>query len=425
MSHSTTSSFLETLRTEVRNGVVTRAQINDVAARLGLSTPNWFTQSPIFRVAEAATGRPGRPAMTYRVPALSELVTLKMGFVNDYTPDDSSFTPDAPVVVPVPQATHITPQQFKHDTANTEILNAATAELGNEVMLGSADTVPMVPAVNPNYVPWGPWEQMKRIIASKMFLPMMVTGPSGNGKTELCEQLCAELKREYVRINVTAQTDEDDLIGGMRLVDGDTKYALGPVPLAMLRGAVVNFDEIDLGGAAMMCLQPVLEGKPLYLKKLRRYIYPAPGFTVLMTGNTKGKGDETGAYAHTMFMNEAMLERIVVMFNLEWAPTATEQQILRNILKSYHLTDETLVAHLVEFATTTRVRFKATGGADQIATRRLIHTLRVYAALGARDINEALTATLSRYSPDTITGFMLCWNAIHDTVTASPSGVKR
>jgi hypothetical protein len=435
-----TSSFLAALTersTSTIDGcpVVSRADADFVRSQLSLEYPRWFVNGGKFKANTTKRG-------IFRVPTLAECQTLGVGYcepgksgrkpgvTSGRTPGTSAKNPKAPVVrqckpcavtpsiemvrpAPVDMATLV-----RDDRANTDIQSAVSKALGVEVLLGSSESIPYTPLVANTYVPWGHFKDLKTIIESEHFLPVMIVGPSGNGKTDMCEQVCATLGREYVRVNITSQTDEDDLLGGFRLINGETKYSLGPVPLAMLRGAVVNFDEIDLGGAALMCLQPVLEGKPLYLKKIGRYINPAPGFTVVATANTKGRGDD-GKYAHTTIMNEAMLERFSIMFEQGWADAATERKIVSHTLKQYGKYDATLVKHLVEWAGVTRANFEQQVCNDQIATRRLLHVARVFCALGS--IESAINHTLSRFDVDTKTAFKNLWNAIHENPKANPS----
>lgn len=431
-----TGQFLQTLKeisSQVYAGrnVVTRAEARTAAERHGLPFPRWFTNGSQFSVRRG----------TFYIPTEEECVTLNVGYgvttrqartpkapkpsnvemVTTTAPRTPrprrSAAPAAPVAAPasVPAAALV-----RDDAANTVMVSEISRALGVDVIFGSSDDVPVVPAVDPHYVAWGFYEELRTIVESGQFLPVMIVGPSGNGKSVTPEQICAQLRREYVRVNITKQTDEDDLIGGFRLINGDTKFALGPVPLAMLRGAVLNLDEIDLGGAALMCLQSVLEGKPLYVKKIGRYITPAPGFTVVATSNTKGRGDD-GRYMHTAVMNDAMLERFAVMFEHGWAEPQIERKIVGNILKSLGKYDATLARHLVEFANVTRKNYDEQVCEDQIATRRLLHLCRVYAALG--NLDRALDLTLARFDKQTAIGFKNLWNAIHDDPTvASPSG---
>lgn len=428
-----TSSFLSALvtrSTAQHSGqpVVSRTDAGDAASSLSLSYPRWFVNGGQFAVAGAKRG-------TFRVPTITECESLGLGYtepgkrgrkpkgtapvVRQAKPRVPRVEPVAPVSAPVAvPSTLAMASLVRDDRANTDIQTAVSQALGVDVLLGASDSIPYVPSVSKTYVPWGHFDALKTLIASTHFLPVMVVGPSGNGKTEMCEQVCAALGREYVRVNITSQTDEDDLLGGFRLLNGETKYALGPIPVAMLRGAVVNLDEIDLGGAALMCLQPVLEGKPLYLKKIGRYITPAPGFTIVATANTKGRGDD-GKYAHTTIMNEAMLERFAVMLEQGWAEPHVEKKILATLLKQFGKQDGTLVRHLVEWANVTRANFDQQICNDQIATRRLLHIGRVFCALGS--IDAAITHTLSRFDADTASAFKNLWNAIHENPKANPS----
>lgn len=416
--------------------VVTRNDAGSVATQLGLAFPRWFTNVDTFRVTRGQ----------FRVPTIAECQSQGLGYgepskrgrkpgTTVVRSGESGVKPAgrlrAPRSIPVVTTQSVedvsltlTPTrasmaaQVRDDSANTSLQVAVSQALGVDVLLGASDSVPFVPEVSKSYVPWGHFDDVKTIVESEHFLPIMVVGPSGNGKTDMFEQVCASLGREYVRVSITNQTDEDDLLGGFRLVNGETRFSLGPIPLAMLRGAFVNLDEIDLGGPSLMCLQPVLEGKPLYLKKIGRYITPAPGFSVGATANTKGRGDD-GKYAHTTIMNEAMLERFAVMFEQKWADAATERKIVANTLKQYGKHDATLVKHLVEFANVTRSNFEQQVCTDQIATRRLIQIARVFCALDC--IDKSLTLALARFDADTATAFRNVWNAIHEDPKANPS----
>jgi cobaltochelatase CobS len=190
----------------------------------------------------------------------------------------------------------------------------------------------LVPEKATGYVPFGNFPDVRAIIKSRKFYPAYITGLSGNGKTMMVEQVCANEKRECVRVNITIETDEDDLIGGFRLVNGETVWQDGPVVTAMTRGAVLLLDEVDLGSNKMMCLQPVLEGKAVYLKKTNRVVHPAPGFNVIATANTKGKGSDDGRFIGTNVMNEAFLERFSITMEQEYPSAKVEAKILNNVL---------------------------------------------------------------------------------------------
>jgi len=440
----TTERFLSALlkhprAVDVRIGgqiriVVTRQISMAVANKLGLPDPRWFRLGGTFKPGPLSRAQ-------FYIPTIEECVSRGLGYkipskrgrkpgstnstktksertrVASRPVSLTSESAESAVTMTRPASVNMS-SLVANDQANTTMQTAISAALGVEVLLGSSDSIPYMPRVAKSYVPWGHFTDLKTIIDSEHFLPVMIVGPSGNGKTEMCEQVCAALGREYVRVNITSQTDEDDLLGGFRLINGETKFALGPIPLAMLRGAVVNLDEIDLGGAALMCLQPVLEGKQIYLKKIGRYITPAPGFTVVATANTKGRGDD-GKYAHTTIMNEAMLERFAVMLEQRWADAATERKIIAHQLKKFGKHDSTLVKHLVQWAGVTRSNYEQQICNDQIATRRLIHLSGVFCALG--NIESALDHTLSRFDADTKSAFKNLWNAIHESPKANPS----
>ena len=165
----------------------------------------------------------------------------------------------------------------------------------------------LVPSKDDNYVPFGNFTDVKKIIQSGIFYPTFITGLSGNGKTFSVEQACAALNRELIRVNITIETDEDDLIGGFRLVDGNTVWHNGPVVEALERGAVLLLDEVDLASNKILCLQSILEGKGVFLKKTGRYVNPAPGFTVVATANTKGKGSDDGRSSALTFLTKHSL----------------------------------------------------------------------------------------------------------------------
>ena len=202
-----------------------------------------------------------------------------------------------------------------------------------------ANDVSLVPVKNDTFVPWGHYEDINSILASKQFAPVYITGLSGNGKTTMIEQVCANTGRECIRVNITAETDEDDLIGGFRLINGETKFVFGGVVQAMQRGAILLLDEIDLGTERMMCLQPVLEGKGIYIKKIGAFVKPAPGFNVVATANTKGKG-ESDRFVGTRCMNEAFLDRFSYWFEQEYADKAIEARIIIRKMKAYGKEDK-------------------------------------------------------------------------------------
>lgn len=273
-------------------------------------------------------------------------------------------------------------------------LSQRIASLASEASLLSS-----VPAKSKAFVPFGEYETIRTIIASRVFCPFFITGHSGNGKTFGVQQACAAEGREYVRVNITAETDEDDLIGGFRLKNGETVFELGPVPVAMLRGAVLMLDEIDLAGAKVMCMQPVLEGQPLLIKKLGVTIHPAQGFTVFATANTKGRGSDDGKYVGTNLLNEAFLERFNATIEQDYPGVAVEKKILAKTHESLGGTNtaitEVFFETLAKWADAIRATFNEGGIEDLITTRRLCHIVKLYRVFA--DEQRALTLGLNRF----------------------------
>jgi MoxR-like ATPase len=277
-----------------------------------------------------------------------------------------------------------------------------------------------VPDKAKGYVPFGHFPDVRMIIKSGKFYPTYITGLSGNGKTMMIEQIAAQEKRELVRANITKETDEDDLIGGFRLIDGKTVWQNGPVIVAMERGAILLLDEVDLGDAKLMCLQPVLEGKPIYLKKINRVVTPAPGFNILATANTKGKGSDDGRFIGTNVMNEAFLERFSITFEQEYPPLKTEAKILNNVLGASGIEDQDFADKLVNWADMIRKAFYDGAVSDIISTRRLVHICEAYAIFG-RDREKAIKLCLNRFDVDTKGGFWDLYAKLDETVAPKPT----
>ena len=263
------------------------------------------------------------------------------------------------------------------------------------------------PAVEPTYIPekddsyiqFGTYTPIKKIVKSKLFYPAFITGLSGNGKTMSVEQVCADLGRELIRVNITIETDEDDLIGGFRLVDGSTVWHNGPVVEALERGAVLLLDEIDLASNKILCLQSVLEGKGVYLKKIGKYVRPAAGFTVIATANTKGKGSDDGRFVGTNVLNEAFLERFPITIEQEYPSASIETKILLA-----NDCDQEFTENLIKWAGVIRKTFYDGGVDEVITTRRLVHIAKAYAIFGDR--LQAVTHCVNRFDNDTKQSFL-------------------
>jgi len=256
-----------------------------------------------------------------------------------------------------------------------------------------------IPEKDDSYVQFGNYASVRKVIASRQFYPIFITGLSGNGKTMSVEQACAATKRELIRVNITIETDEDDLIGGFRLVDGDTVWHNGPVIEALERGAVLLLDEIDLASNKILCLQSVLEGKGVFLKKIGRYVQPASGFTVIATANTKGKGSDDGRFVGTNILNEAFLERFPVTFEQDYPTATVETKILQNAGA-----DDQFAENLVKWAGVIRKTFFDGGVDEVITTRRLVHIVQAYQIFGDR--LDAITKCVNRFDDDTKQSFL-------------------
>lgn len=262
----------------------------------------------------------------------------------------------------------------------------------------------LVPKVDKLFVPFGNFNMVKNILKSNMFYPIFVTGLSGNGKTFSVEQACASLSRDTIRVNFTVETDEDDLIGGFRLVNGETKFFKGPVIKAMELGAVLLLDEIDLGNPAkIMCLQSILEGSGYFIKKTGEYIEPAEGFTVVATANTKGKGSEDGRFIGTNVLNEAFLERFPVTCEQEYPPVATEKKILNKVFDSLGIIDKEFINKLVDWADIIRKTFYDGGVDEVISTRRLVHIAKAFSIFNDR--MTSIDLCINRFDEDTKMSF--------------------
>jgi len=262
----------------------------------------------------------------------------------------------------------------------------------------------LVPSKDPLYVPFGNYNDVYSIIKSGRYYPAFVTGLSGNGKTFMIEQACAKAKREFFRVNITVETDEDDLLGHYALIDGNTVWQDGPVVKAMERGAILLLDEIDLASSKIMCLQPVLEGKGVFLKKVNRFVSPSVGFNVLATANTKGKGSEDGRFIGTNILNEAFLERFPITVEQEYPSMSVERKILDKVFNSLDIEAGDFSEKLVTWADIIRKTFYE-GGIDEIvATRRLVHIVNAYAIFGDR--KKAIEMCINRFDEDTKTSFL-------------------
>jgi hypothetical protein len=268
----------------------------------------------------------------------------------------------------------------------------------------------LIPDKDDTFVKFGNFNDIKKIISSNLFYPTFVTGLSGNGKTFSIEQACAQLKRELIRVNITIETDEDDLIGGFRLVNGETAWHNGPVIEALERGAILLLDEIDLASNKILCLQSVLEGKGVFLKKIGRFVKPSAGFNVFATANTKGKGSDDGRFIGTNVLNEAFLERFPVTFEQGYPVPATEQKILEGIALDLGVEDRDFCKRLVDWADIIRKTFYDGGIEEIISTRRLVHIIRAYSIFG--DKAKAIQVCINRFDDETKQSFLELYDKV-------------
>ena len=297
---------------------------------------------------------------------------------------------------------------------NVEVETKQSESQAAYVVSSLTDNV--VPNKDKDFVSFGNFSDVKNVITSKKFYPMFITGLSGNGKTLAVTQACAVAKREMIRVNITIETDEDDLLGGYRLKDGQTIWQNGPVIEAMERGAVLLLDEIDLASNKIMCLQPILEGSGIYVKKINKFVKPKFGFNVIATANTKGQGSDDGKFIGTNVLNEAFLERFPVTFEQEYPAAKTEQKIVATKLKSAGKADEKFATNLVTWADVIRKTYKDGGVDEIISTRRLVHIAEAYSIFKSK--MKAIEVCTNRFDNDTKTSFVDLYTKVDAGVSA-------
>ena len=288
-----------------------------------------------------------------------------------------------------------------------------TVDVNNKVVDISAPAAKMQSIVNdektfakadPTFVPWGAFHDLVKMIKSEMFYPVYVSGLSGNGKTFMVEQACSKLNREFVRVQINPETDEDDLLGGFRLINGETVFSKGPVLKAMENGAILLLDEIDRATNKIMCLQGILEGKPVLVKKTGETISPAPGFNVIATANTKGKGSEDGRFTAASIIDEAFLERFTVAIDQKFPTPSIETKILNNHMAKFGAEDSDFVEKLITWADIIRKTFYDDGVDEVISTRRLCHIAQTFSIFKNRA--KAIDLCIARFDDDTKSAFL-------------------
>ena len=326
----------------------------------------------------------------------------------------------------VPFPTWFMKPEFKAHYGSYKLPGEATpaSVVSTTEMAGDATTVnliatssykqDLVPAKFEGFVEWGHFATLNKVVKSGMFYPVFVTGLSGNGKTLMVEEIHAKLGKELIRVNITIETDEDDLLGGFRLVNGETKFMPGPVIEAMERGCTLLLDECDLGSNKLLALQPVLEGKGVYLKKVNKWVIPKDGFNVIATANTKGKGSEDGRFIGTNILNEAFLERFAITLEQPYATAATEKKIVLGSMKKYKSVDDEFATNLVTWAEVIRKTFYDGGVDEVISTRRLDHIVKALAIFG--DKMKSIELCVARFDEDTKTSFLDLYTKIDDGI---------
>ena len=360
--------------------ILTIDQLKDVASTFGMKyAPQWIVKNPANKVGKGL----------FKLPALGEVVSVHA----------SRLVQAAEQYEPAPQT-----QKIENTETKTEAAYVVSSLTGN-----------IVPEKDPNFVTFGDYSSVKSIIASKKFYPIFITGLSGNGKTLGVTQACAEKKREMIRVNITIETDEDDLLGGYRLRDGQTVWQNGPVIEAMERGAVLLLDEIDLASNKIMCLQPILEGNGVFVKKINKFVKPALGFTVVATANTKGKGSEDGQFIGTNVLNEAFLERFPITFEQKYPSVKIETKIISKMLETENAKDDEYATNLVNWADIIRKTYSEGGVDEIISTRRLVHIAKAYSIF--RNKLKAVEVCTNRFDDDTKQSFI-------DLYTKIDSGVN-
>ena len=343
-------SVIKVLKDTYKKDTVTRTEINDLVKKGKISNPSWL-KSDKFKVDRG-------------------VYTLNVDNVESDTTE----------------------------TTDTKVSNESKA-----AYIVSSLTDNVVPAKDTDFVNFGNYADIKNIVKSKKFYPVFITGLSGNGKTLAVTQACAESKREMIRCNITIETDEDDLLGGYRLKDGQTVWQNGPVIEAMERGAILLLDEIDLASNKIMCLQPILEGSGVYVKKINKFVKPKLGFNVIATANTKGQGSDDGKFIGTNVLNEAFLERFPVTFEQQYPTAKVEEKIVAQKLASAGKRDQKFAHNLVTWADVIRKTY-IDGGCDEIiSTRRLVHIAEAYGIF--KNKMKAISVCTNRFDEDTKSSF--------------------
>ncbi len=365
-------------------GVFTRKQIIETATDLGLGFPAWLVN--------------GRPDLK-----------VDRGVYNLVTMFGNQAIEPAVAQAPVSNTQPIEVVETKNPAVLVQ------AKLAVEVEN-------LIPNKDETFVPFGFYKDLKKVLQGNLFYPIFISGLSGNGKTTMVEQVCANLKREAIRVNISIETDEDDLIGGNTLVDGNVVYREGPVLTAMKRGAILILDEIDRGSNKMMCLQAILEGKPYFNKKTGETVAPAPGFNIVATANTKGRGSDDGKFISANILDEAFLERFAITVEQEYPTMATEKKIVVKKMTKANIEDDEFATHLVTWSDVIRKTYYDGAIDELISTRRLEHIVNAFAVFG--DKQKAVQLCVNRFDEDTKEAFIDLYSKVDPTVQLNEENVE-
>jgi len=364
------------------NDTLDNAELLSVSKSLGMNfKPQWLVRNPELRVGRGS----------YKIPKNGEVPTATKITMPNVLNDNAVDVPTIPEV-------------------------AQTTKVSEAAYVVSSLVDNLVPNKDATFVPFGNHPDVRNIVKSKQFYPIFITGLSGNGKTFSVVQAAAEAKRELIRVNITIETDEDDLLGGYRLRDGNTIWQNGPVIEAMERGAILLLDEVDLASNKIMCLQPILEGNGVYVKKINKFVKPSAGFNVVATANTKGQGSDDGKFIGTNILNEAFLERFPVTFEQQYPSAKTEQKILNNTLALTGKKDVEYVEKLSTWADVIRKTYFEGGVDEIISTRRLVHIVQAYGIFGNK--MKAIELCTNRFDDDTKASFVDLYTKVDAGATA-------
>jgi MoxR-like ATPase len=370
-------NLIQALQNANGTGIFTRKEIMDVAQGIDVGYPAW-----IFNNKGLRTDTRGQYNLASMFTGQAQVLDMPQ------------------VRKPLPQAPILEAEAPAPAVLTQAILNVQVEDL--------------VPGKDATYVPYGFYKDLKQVLTSTMFYPIFISGLSGNGKTTMVEQVCANLKREAIRVNISIETDEDDLIGGNTLVDGNVVYREGPVLTAMKRGAVLILDEVDRGSNKLMCLQAILEGKPYFNKKTGETVTPAPGFNIVATANTKGRGSDDGKFISANILDEAFLERFAITVEQEYPTLATEKKIVLKKMEKADCVDDEFALHLVTWSDVIR-RTYYDGAIDElVSTRRLEHIVNAFAMF--KDKTKAIELCVNRFYEDTKAAFIDFYGKVDPTI---------